>query len=257
MTDDLTLLASAARAAAPIAMRFWRTGPDVWHKPDDAGPVSQADLDVDRSLRVQLCQARPDYGWLSEESDDGGRRLSCKRAFIIDPIDGTRAFLAGQTSWALSLAVAADGIVEAGVVFLPASDRLYAARRGGGATLNGSAIAASGCNEPNRARILAARRMMSPEMWPGGVPPVQREFRPSLAYRMALVAEGRFDGMLSLLPSWEWDIAAGSLIAAEAGATVTDAAGAMPLFNNPSPRIGGILTAPPRLHAALLDRLRA
>ena len=88
--------------------------------------------------------------------------------------------------------------------------------------------------------------------WPGGVPDLKRSFRPSLAYRLCLVAQGRFDAMLAFRPTWEWDIAAGALIAARAGAVATDGAGAALLFNAADPRTNGVLVAGPGLHAELM-----
>lgn len=255
MDDDLSLLSEAARVAAPEAMRHWRSDPEAWDKPGGAGPVSQADLAVNERLCSVLLAARPGYGWLSEETEDGPERLLRDAVFIVDPIDGTRAYLNGEPSWALSLAVARKGSVTAGVIFLPARDELYAAARGCGATCNGVPVAASGQTILDGARMLAKRPMLDRQYWPRGIPPVRREFRPSLAYRLALVASGRFDGMFTLQPAWEWDVAAGSLIAAEAGAAVTDRVGGVPVFNNATPKIDGLVAAPPVLHAGLLALL--
>lgn len=254
MNADLALLTEAARVAAPQAMRYWRAATEVWEKPDGAGPVSAADLAVDQALSTFLRGARPGYGWLSEEGDDEPERLDRDRVFIIDPIDGTRAFLQGGTSWSLSLAVAEAGIVRAGVVYLPATDRLYAASKDEGALLNGAPIRVSGQAVVDRARILASKPMLDPAHW-RDPPPIVREFRPSIAYRLSLVGEGRFDGMLTLRPSWEWDVAAGSLIAAEAGAVVTDRRGQALQFNTPARRTDGLIAAPQGLHAGLLARL--
>ena len=95
-----------------------------------------------------------------------------------------------------------------------------------------------------------------PELWLGPVPPVERHFRASVAYRMCLVADGEFDGMLSLRQAWEWDIAAGALIAAKAGATVTNRLGEAIRFNAVVPRSNGVLAAAPGLHRDLLAQLR-
>ncbi|MFT5346868.1 MAG: myo-inositol-1(or 4)-monophosphatase, partial [Dinoroseobacter sp.] len=207
--DDLSLLIEAARAGGEIAMRFWRKDPQVWDKDDGAGPVTEADFAVDNMLRETLCAARPDYGWLSEETEDSAARLSNSSVFVIDPIDGTRAFVAGETPFALSLAVVTDGVPTAAAVFLPAKDKLYAAALGGGATLNGAPISVA--LPGAETRLLATKPNFDPKHWPGGLPVATRHFRPSLAYRLALVAEGAFDGMLTLRDAWEWDIAAGAL----------------------------------------------
>ena len=253
--DDLTLLIDAARAAGEIAARHWKRDPEVWHKADDAGPVTEADLAIDKMLTAELKGARPDYGLLSEETADTPARLSEPKTFIIDPIDGTRAFIEGSKDFAHSLAIAEQGQITAAVVFLPMSDKLYCATLGGGATLNGAPLSASSQHEDENATILTAKPNLSPQWWPGGVPAIDRQFRSSLAYRLALVAQGRFDGMVTFRDSWEWDIAAGALIATEAGAAVTDRLGAALQFNNPHPKTPGVLAAAPKLHERLLARI--
>ena len=200
---DLELLKQAARQAGDIALRFWKGQNEIWHKgPDD--PVSEADFAVDTFLRETLLAARPDYGWLSEETEDSEARLEKRAVFVVDPIDGTRAFIGGQLTWAPSLSVVRDRLPVAAVVYLPQFDR---------------------------------------------------NFRPSLAYRLSLVGEGRFDAMLTFRDSWEWDIAAGALIAAEAGARTTDAKGHPLKFNNPRPATSGVVAANPELHSGIMDRL--
>jgi myo-inositol-1(or 4)-monophosphatase len=248
--SDLDLLLGAAEEAARIALRHWRRDPKVWDKGVD-GPVSEADYEVDAFLRDHLRAARPAYGWLSEETPDDPSQRAASRLFIVDPIDGTRAYIGGEATWAHSLAVVEDGLPVAGVVHLPVRRKTYAAARGRGATLNGAALAASDRIEVAGSTFLAARTSFEPQHWKGAVPQVDRAFRPSLAYRLALVGEGRFDGMLTLRPTWEWDVAAGALIATEAGATVTDRHGRPLAFNNPDPRLEGVLAAGPALHAAV------
>ncbi|MDN5785930.1 MAG: 3'(2'),5'-bisphosphate nucleotidase CysQ [Pseudorhodobacter sp.] len=234
-------------------MRFFKRDPKVWEKPDGSGPVTEADLAVNDMLHERLTAARPEYGWLSEETPDNADRLSAQRVFIIDPIDGTRAFLGGEVSFAHSLAIAEAGKVIAGAVSLPAMDLLYAAHAGSAAVLNGRDISVSGANEAKDATVLTAKANMAEHHWAGGVPDVRRSFRPSLAYRLCLVAEGRFDAMLAFRPTWEWDIAAGALIAARAGATVSDGAGRELHFNQPDPRTPGVIVAGSALHAQLMS----
>jgi myo-inositol-1(or 4)-monophosphatase len=253
---DRDLLIGAAEEAGRIARRFWRKKPETWAKPGEAGPVTEADLAIDAMLKAELCAARPDYGWLSEETPDDPVRLAHDRCFIIDPIDGTRAFIEGDTSFAHALAVAECGRVIAGVVYLPEKDALYAATVDGAATLNGRAISATSPARTEGATVLTSSATMAPQNWKGAVPPpVQRVFRASFAWRLCLVAEGRFDAALTLRPSWEWDIAAGDLIARRAGATVSDRTGAALVFNRPDPRADGVIAAGPRLWQHLRSHL--
>ncbi len=239
---DLPLLIDAARMAGRVATSFTGKTAQRWDKPDDGGPVTEADLAVDALLSTTLQQARPDYGWLSEETDDNDARLAKDRVFIVDPIDGTRSFVEGSSTWAHSLAVAEHGVVTAAVVYLPLRDKLYAAALGQGATLNGTPIKTAAACAVADMTMLAARPALEKKHWESGLAPTfKRSYRPSLAYRLALVAEGRFDAMLTLRPTWEWDIAAGSLIVTEAGGMASERTGAAQRFNNADPRLDGIV----------------
>lgn len=253
---DLQLLAEAARAAGPIALRHWKASPQVWEKPG-LGPVTEADLAVNVMLESRLRTARPGYGWLSEESPDDMGRLECEYVFIIDPIDGTRAFIAGEKHFSHSLAIARNGEVTAAAVYLPALDKLYLAEAGGSALMNDAPISAQMDAPTDQASFLISKGVLSPDHWEGPVPDLHRNFRASLAYRLCLVADGSFDGMLTLRDSWEWDIAAGSLIAERAGALVTDRLGQRHRFNSKAAKSTGIFVAPPKIHTDLLPRLKA
>lgn len=255
LDDDLALLCDAVQEAGEIAMRHWRNRPRSWDKPGDAGPVTEADLAVNALLDARLRAARPDYGWLSEESTDDPARLGATRCFIVDPIDGTRSFIAGEDTFAVVAGIAEHGQMRAGAIWLPALNRLYSAHRDGPARYNGAEIHVSTTSDPDGATMLTTAPNMIESRWPGGVPKVRRAFRPSLAYRLCLVAEGRHDSMLTFRQTWEWDIAAGALIAERAGALVTDGHGDPLPFNAPDPRVPGIIAAPPALHAALIARL--
>ncbi|MEL7131571.1 MAG: 3'(2'),5'-bisphosphate nucleotidase CysQ [Pseudomonadota bacterium] len=252
---DLPLLMDAARLAGRVATSF--VGPTAarWDKPDDAGPVTEADLAVNDALASSLRLARPNYGWLSEETEDDPARLVAETVFIIDPIDGTRSFVEGGRTWAISIAVAHHRRITAAVIYLPRRSKLYAAAAGSGATLNGKPLAATQAEMAPSSTVLAARPAFYDKHWRSGAPTLDRHYRPSLAYRLSLVGEGRFDGMLTLRPSWEWDIAAGALIVSEAGGAITDRTGAPLRFNNPHPTLNGVVAAGPPLHSALVRKL--
>jgi myo-inositol-1(or 4)-monophosphatase len=246
----------AARTAGEVATRFSGKTAARWDKPDGAGPVTEADLAVNDLLESMLRQARPDYGWLSEETEDSDTRLSRERVFIIDPIDGTRSFVEGSSTWAHSIAVAENGQITAAVVFLPLRDKLYAAALGTGTTLNGVPVRTAAPRTITQARVLTTRPVLKPENWVNqSVPPFQRSYRPSLAYRLALVAEGRFDAMITLRASWEWDIAAGALLVSEAGGRITDQTGALLKFNKTNPWHDGVTAGEADCHKALIDAL--
>lgn len=252
---DLALLTDAIRAAGDIATSFFGKDAQRWEKPGGAGPVTEADLAVNDYLEKTLKAARPNYGWLSEETDDTDARLSSDAVFIVDPIDGTRSFVEGSRTWAHSVAVAHNGVVTAGAIYLPMRDILYTAGKGVGAKLNGEEMTTSTQDDLTLADVLAAKPMLAAEHWPGGVPGFNRAHRPSLAYRLGLVGQGRFDAMLTFRPTWEWDIAAGALIVEEAGGTCSDKNGGALRFNNPTPLVNGMVAAGPNLHTVLLKAL--
>ncbi len=252
---DLKLLLDAGEAAGEIAKRYFKADPETWDKGDGQGPVTEADLAIDRMLKAELLAARSDYGWLSEESEDGNARLDAERVFIIDPIDGTRAFINGEKSFSHSLAIVERGEVVAAVVHVPMRAQTYSAMLGGGAKRDGEAITVSQQAEMAEANVLSRRPDLKPEHWrtPHGM---KHHFRPSLAYRMCLVAEGRFDTMLTLRPAWEWDVAAGDLIVREAGGVVSTTAGAPTRYNNPHPQLAGMVAGPEKLANNIIKALQ-
>lgn len=252
---DLALISEAARDAGAIALRFWKADPQVWEKPG-LGPVTEADLAVNEMLSDRLRAARPGYGWLSEETPDDTARLDCERVFIIDPIDGTRAFIAGEKHFAVSIAVAEKGRVTAGAIYLPALERLYQASIDSAALCNGEPIRCADRAALAGANLLMSKSVLAPDHWRQSPPDLKRSFRSSIAYRLCLVAEGAFDGMISTRDAWEWDIAAGSLIAERAGAVVSDRLGGSLRFNSAEAKTAGILVAPPGVHREILADFR-
>lgn len=253
---DLPLLIDAARMAGRVATSFAGKTAARWDKPGDAGPVTEADLAVNDLLLSTLRKSRPDYGWLSEETEDNTDRLTQDRVFIVDPIDGTRSFVEGSSTWAHAIAVAEQGVITAAVVYLPLRNKLYSASLGGGAFLNGAPIRATAQSDLGKSTVLAAKPALHSGFWrDGATPGFTRNYRPSLAYRLALVAQGRFDAMLTLRRSWEWDIAAGALIVAEAGGVCSDQTGQPLLFNNPDPRLNGVVAGGAPSQIALIDAL--
>src|SRR5262245_17632438 len=228
--DDLDLLVAAAREAATLALTFFRRDPRSWTK-GATSIVSEADFAVDHLLAERLLAARPDYGWLSEETADSAERLGKRRTFVVDPIDGTRAFLYGRTEWCISLALIEAERPVAAVLLLPALDNLYRAVAGGGADLNGGRVATSGRSELAGARFAGPRRFARPAVEAAGGSIKAVQLVPSLAYRLAMVASGEFDVAISGPNAHDWDIAAADLLVQEAGGVFADLAGAKPRYN--------------------------
>jgi myo-inositol-1(or 4)-monophosphatase len=252
---ELQLAREAAAAAGTLALSHFGAGGRSWHK----GPgqvVTEADLAVDALLHDRLRAARPDYGWLSEERVDDRSRRRCPRVWVVDPIDGTRAFAEGVPQFAISIALVEAGEPLLGVVLNPATDERFEACRDGGAWLHGQRLRVSACTDLVDAALLSSRTEMKRRHWPSMIPEARFTTIGSLAYKLALIAVGRFDGLVSLRASHDWDIAAAQLIVAEAGGRVTDAGGRAIVLNQETPRHAGLAVAGTEgLHAALLARL--
>lgn len=252
---DLALLADAARRAGAMAMGYFRQSPEVWTK-GDSSPVSEADLAVDRFLAEHLGGARPDYGWLSEESVDDPARLARRRIFTVDPIDGTRAFVRGDEDWTVSLAIVEDGRPIAAAVFCPPRGELFLARRGGGAHLNGALVTTSGATSLAGARVGGPKGFVrSAAFAAAGVEPVPLVH--SLAYRLSLVAAGRLDAAAASSKACDWDLAAADLLVHEAGGRLTDLGGQSVTYNRESVRHPPLVAATPAVHDAIAELLKA
>lgn len=253
-SDDLELLRSTAVAAGLIASSFFRRDIKTWTK-ENSSPVSEADIMVDRFLAVNLLQARPDYGWLSEETVDNPSRLDSARCFVVDPIDGTRAFLRGEEYWTISIAVVEHGVPIAGVVYAPALDEMYDAVKGGGARMNARPLQRS--RRAGALPMIPAPGAVHQEIQASGLDYTRGPAYPSLAYRLVQVATGRLDAAVSRRGSQDWDIAAAALILSEAGMDFADVCLGYPQFNKRDVRHGalaalGDMSLKPLVHAALI-----
>ena len=242
-------VAAITAEAGALAMAQWRTDFDRWEKsPGD--PVSQVDLDVNSLLRARLSALLPDAGWLSEETADNADRLACERVWLVDPIDGTRDFIRGRRGWAVSVALVECGQPVIAVLDAPARGEVWRAAAGHGATLNGIAIHVGDRSDYAGARIPF-------DQLPKDSTLVAVEKPNSIALRIAMVAADQADIVATLRWGSEWDVAAAVLIAAEAGATVTDAHGTPLAFNTPSAQAFGVLVSTPGIHAAACAQLKA
>ncbi len=247
---------AAVNEAGRIAMRFFRREHKSWEK----GPgqiVTEADLAIDRFLHAELRRDHATDGWLSEETEDDPVRLERRRVWVVDPIDGTRSFAEGTPEFTISVALLVNDLPALGFVLNPAKGELFEARRGGGAALNGRPLRATAATGLEGARIVASKFESRRRNFAALIPRAELSNLGSLAYKLALVAAGRFDGYLSWRRTHDWDIAAAALLLAEAGAVLTDAEGKPIRLNRPEPRHAGLLAAGPPLHAALLAATRA
>jgi myo-inositol-1(or 4)-monophosphatase len=217
--------------------------------------VTEADMAVDTYLRETLTEARPDYGWLSEETADDPVRRERGRVFVVDPIDGTRGFIAGDRRWCVSLALVEAGRPTAGVLYAPALDTLYWGAVGEGAFSDRGPIRVSGCGAMADARLAGARNWLrDPGFGPYGAH-VEAHI-PSLAYRIALVADGRIDAAFASPRAADWDLAAADLLVHEAGGRLTGLDGAAPRYNRETLTHGVLGAANGALQDELLSVLR-
>jgi myo-inositol-1(or 4)-monophosphatase len=253
--DDRELLRSAAVTAGIIAAGYFRRDLKTWTK-ENASPVSEADIVLDNFLFSTLTAARPDYGWLSEESLDNPERLNRRRCFIVDPIDGTRGFIRGEDSWTVSLAVVEDGIPITGVVYAPVRDEMYDAILGGGARFNGRPLARE--RRPDRiSPLIPAPGAVHQELQAAGLDYTRGPAYPSLAYRLVQVATGKLDAAVTRRGAQDWDIAGAACILNESGIGFEDVCIGALRFNRPEVRHGALaaLGEPwlkAQLHAALV-----
>ncbi|MEM6461122.1 MAG: 3'(2'),5'-bisphosphate nucleotidase CysQ [Pseudomonadota bacterium] len=239
--QDLLLIREAAQEAGRIAMRYFRNDPDVWYK-NGRSPVSEADIAVNRFLHAELLAQRPGYGWLSEETEDDKSRLNGDPVFVVDPIDGTRAYLRGDDHWCVSVAVVRNGKSVAGVLACPALEELFESGDEGNALKNGAAIHVA---EKGAENLIAAPDSVYdrlPKGWIAGL--TRPPHVSSLAYRVAMVADGRLNGTFIKPNANDWDLAAADLILHNAGGAVVDVEGE-PLLYNRENITHGILIAGP------------
>lgn len=252
MQDDLDLAVQAAREAGGVVMKYFRTDMDVVHKSADQ-PVTHADLAADALLKERLLASRSEYGWLSEETADSPERLGRELVWIVDPIDGTRSFIAGRPEFSISIGLAYAGRPAIGVVYNPATGEMFSTIRGSGVLKNGNKLVRPTIE---RRRVLVCSRT---ERRRGDFVAFEEgfDFLPlgSTAYKLAKVAEGSADVFLSRGPKSEWDLCAGDLLVRELGGVVTDLTGEALQYNRPVPQITGVLAAPQPLHTDMLDRL--
>lgn len=253
---DLRLAVDVAREAGALSLDWLKKGAKTWDKSPD-NPVTEADIAVNNLIAERLRKARPGYGWLSEETRDNPSDRAQDRVWVVDPIDGTRAFMRGEPYFTISIARLEGDRPVAAALFNPMTNEMLAATKGGGATLNDESIRAmptcalEGCGIIVRPEI-HARLKKSPQ-WP--VTRILTPIPSSIAYRLALVAAGRWDAAIGLQGTNDWDVAAAVLIVEEAGGVVTDGEGAAFVFNRAVTRHPGVVAAGAALHPLLMDRL--
>jgi myo-inositol-1(or 4)-monophosphatase len=252
--DLATRVVAHVREAGALALSMFRKPLATWTK-GESSPVCDADIAVNHLLRERLMAERDDIAWLSEESADDPARLAARYVWIVDPIDGTRAYIAGLPDWTVSVALIERDRPIIACLYAPVMDEMFTAVAGTGATLNGATIATTA------GASLAAARIAGPKAFidrlAAIVSPLEPMPRlPSLALRLARVAQGIFDIAIAGGNSHDWDLAAADLLVHEAGGAITPFNGGPVTYNRPVPRHGALVAAGRDRHATLIDLLR-
>lgn len=240
-SEELETAERAVREAGWIIMALYGKDYRIEEK-SKGNPVTTADLEANRKIREIIRSRYPGDGWLSEEDKDNPDRLAAARVWVVDPIDGTKEFIAGVPQFAVSVGLVVAGHPVLGLVYNPVQEKLYRAVKGAGALLNDRPIRVSQRQEVKGASLLVSRSEP------------RRKFQPfadlcrlepigSIAYRLAMVAGGEGDGTLTFRSLHEWDVCAGVLIVEEAGGVVVDGEGRGLLFNQEDPLYRGIVAS--------------
>jgi myo-inositol-1(or 4)-monophosphatase len=254
LARDTALLKQTVREAGALARSMFRTELKNWTK-GASSPVSEADIAVNDLLEDRLRSATPDYGWLSEESVDDQARLGKRLAWIVDPIDGTRGYLAGREDWCVSVALVEDASPVLAAVFAPVSDEFFFAVRGEGATLNGARVHATSGTQLDFPRIAGPKPLVERlHRGPGEISLYPRIG--SLALRLCRVAEGRLDAAFAGGQSRDWDLAAANLIVQEANGNMTALSGDTILYNRREVTHGVLVAAGRARHESIVEHFR-
>jgi myo-inositol-1(or 4)-monophosphatase len=235
-------------------MKYFGGPLKTWTKGEGDSPVTEADIASNDLLRAELLTKGE--GWLSEESENDPERLAARRVWVVDPIDGTRAYIAGRADWSISVALVEDGRPVAAALYAPVTDELFLAVAGGGATRNGASIQASAGDALDGARVGGPKRVLDRIALHGpaivAMPRVH-----SLALRLARVAHDELDAAVAGGSGHDWDLAAADLLVHEAGGMLTSLDGQELIYNRPEPVHGMLVAAGRGRHAALISLVRA
>ena len=240
MSDDLSLMLELAKQAGNVGLEYFQGKNEVWYKNGNS-PVSEADKKIDTLLKDAFASARPQYGWLSEETEDSSSRLSSDRVVIVDPIDGTRGFIAGDKRWCISIAIVENYRPIHGVIYVPALDQTFAASQGKGLILEN--VPESKTSSGKKPLVTGSQKLIDVLREEANEHFAVADFLPSLAYRLAMVATGHLDGAFARPGASEWDVAAADIILQEAGAVLEDKSAAKIRYNQRNVRLPALLAS--------------
>jgi myo-inositol-1(or 4)-monophosphatase len=255
LTRDAALLEDTVRQAGALALSLFRTELKSWTK-GASSPVSEADIRVNDLIESRLRSATPEYGWLSEESADDEARLEKHLVWIVDPIDGTRGYLAGREDWCVSVALVENAKPLLAAVFAPASDEFFFAVRGWGATRNDVPVYATSGTELDFSRMAGPKPLVERLGSQRSGEIILHPRIGSLALRLCRVAQGSLDAAFAGGQSRDWDLAAANLIVQEANGSMTALSGDTILYNRREVTHGVLVAAGRDRHASIVEHFR-
>ena len=233
MNQILLTATTAAHKAGDIIHSFFHSEFEVKMK-GKGNPVTEADIAADDILKKILTTEFPDYGWLSEETRDTPDRLSKKRVWVVDPIDGTKEFVEGIPNFVVSIGLVENGIPILGVIHNPINKDTYSATLGGGILFNGKQTIINDKTEFSQISMLNSRSETRQGLWEPYIPHFKKLIPiGSIALKLAMVAANQTNMVASLKPKNEWDICAGHCLINEAGGILLTVEGKEITYNNP------------------------
>jgi myo-inositol-1(or 4)-monophosphatase len=252
MERELEVAIEAARAGGAVVRKYYKGEYEIHEKAPD-NPLTVADTEADEAIKRIVLENFPNDGWLSEETRDSPERLRKSRVWIVDPLDGTKEFTQHIPEFCVCVALVVGGVVQVGVCYNPATEKLFSARRGAGTSLNGESVRCTPKTDLASAVVLASRSEDKRGEWDAYKGRMQVKLTGSVAYKFALIAAGEADATFSLTPKNEWDICAGTMLVEEAGGVVTDRFGRPLTFNNAKTLLPGLIAAAPALYTPIRD----
>ena len=241
--------------AGDIALKWFRNDPENWEK-EDGSLISKVDIEINNLLMKILKKNNPSFGWLSEETEDDKSRLTNEVTYVVDPLDGTKAFLEGKKEFSISIALVKNGEPISGIVYSPSTKEIFESEKGKGSWKNNKQIKISKYKELSGCRMVAFKPMFSHPSWKKPWPDMLIENKNSVAYRMALVASGEFDAMMALNSKNDWDIAAGDLLIREAGGIVSQHNNTKMKYNDLSTKKPSVIGSNLKIYNEIINRVK-
>lgn len=254
VTSEVLGRIQEALELAVEALKPFASGSVVARVKNGSDLVTEADLAVNRVLHKVL--PRAGEGWLSEETADDRSRLEREAVWIVDPLDGTREFVAGIPEWCISIAYVRSGVALAGGIVNPATRETFLGGMGAGLRYQGRMVPPSSRDTLVGATILASRSEVQRGDWERfGHAPFAITAMGSVAYKLARVAAGLADATWTLTPKHEWDVAAGVALIEAAGGFVRTLDLTRPVFNGARALFRGLMASAPKLESEMVSCL--